>query len=308
MSYRFGFILDPHIASATPTGRFDDYWESVFNKLQEVIKIGKDRKWDALVMAGDIYNVKQMPFPKQNALIDLFRQITVYTIVGNHDIYYERLNTLPNTPLGNLLKSGAVKLLDQEFENVLTGVSYSPETVLPLAPSVPEGYPSILVCHAYMGAKKTGFKAEAGGWVTYPEVIEAGYDIVVSGHDHTEYPDKELENGAYVFRFGALTRGTSHEHNLHRAPQVLEISMDSDGWEHQYIEVPHKPAEDVFAYTDIAMKEENRNIKHFIKDLKAMATKELSSGNLTGILAQLDIPKEFLDYIRHYGTDFGITF
>lgn len=307
---KLGFILDPHISSTTPSGRYDDYWETIYGKLEAVISMGTTRHWDALVISGDVYNTKQMPFPKQNRLIALFRDapFDVFVIVGNHDIYYERLDTLKDTPLGNLLESGAVKMISQygEFGGILTGASYSPDTAILPAPVVPAGFPKILVCHAYMGPKRAGFKGSAGGWLLYPEVIEAGYDIVVAGHDHTEYPTKVLENGCTVFRFGSLSRGTSHEHNLHREPKALEISCSASGWKHELLVVPHKPSEQVFAYTDIATKEEQRDMKHFIQELKALSTQELSSGNMSDLITQLEIPEDVLSVINTYATDFGI--
>lgn len=309
MNLNLGFILDPHLSPNTPVGRFDDYWETMLAKLKAVIDIGIKRKWDALTIAGDIYNAKQMPFPKQNALIELLKSapFPVYVIVGNHDIYYERLDTLTNTPLGNLIEAGAVTVLTAAFDNVLTGISYSPETEKLPAPDLPEGVPSILVCHAYMGPKKSGFKKDAGGWLLFPEVEELGYDIVIAGHDHTEYPVKVLDSGAHVFRFGALSRGTSHDHNLFREPQALEIRIRESGWKYKLITVPHKPAEEVFAFTDIAMKEENREIGHFIQELKAMSTEGLQSGDISDMIESLKIPPEIWKYMEHYFTDYGIA-
>jgi len=306
MEYKFGFILDPHISSTTPQGRYDDFFETIYGKLEDVVNMGLDRKWDALIIAGDIYNTKQMPYPKQNMLIELFKKIKTYVIIGNHDIYYDRLDTVNNTPLGNLILDGAVTVLNREFNGILTGASYRPETEVLPAPKVRAGFPRILVCHAYMAPKKTGFKKDAGGWLTFPEVTELGYEIVVAGHDHTEYPIKVLENGATIFRFGSLSRGTSHEHNLHREPKALEITCSSDGWSHEYLIVPHKPSEQVFAYTDIATKEENRNMKHFIKELKALSTQELSSGDMKETLTKLEIPDDIMKMIREYANDFGV--
>jgi hypothetical protein len=70
--------------------------------------------------------------------------------------------------------------------------------------------------------------------------------------------------------------------------------------------VPHKPSEQVFAYTDIATKEEQRDMKHFIQELKALSTQELSSGNMSELITQLEIPEDVLSVINTYATDFGI--
>ena len=308
-NYKFGFVIDPHISPSTPVGRFDDYWQTIFNKLAAVIERGEEQGWDALVIAGDIYNAKQMPYPKQNALITLFKQASfpVYVIIGNHDVYYDRLDTVDDTPLGNLIESGAVQVLTSAFDNILTWVSYSPETEKLPAPNLPPTIPSILVCHAYMGPKKTGFKANAGGWLTFPEVEELGYDIVVAGHDHTEYPVKTLDNGATIFRFGAISRGTSHDHNLFREPQILEIDITDEGWSYDFWVVPHKPSEEVFAYTDILSKEEEREMHHFIQDLRAMSTEGLQSGNIMNIVESMEIPDKIWKYIKPYMIDFGIS-
>jgi len=304
--YKFGFVIDPHVSSSTPSGRYDNYFEAIFNKLKAVIAMGKDRNWDAIILTGDVYNVKQMPYPKQNALIQLFRTFPIYTIVGNHDIYYDRLDSLPDTPLGNLIESEAITKLDTAFDGILTGVHYQADVVLPTAPTK-GNIPKILVCHAFVGKKPHGVKSKSGGWVTHNQLINSGYDIIVAGHDHTEYPMITLDNGTPVFRFGALSRGSSHEHNLHREPQVLELELSEGNFKYSLITVPHAEAESVFAYTDIALKDSKRDMSHFIDELKSLSTTELSSGGLDDIVKSLDIPAKILRHIHNWGNDFGIT-
>jgi DNA repair exonuclease SbcCD nuclease subunit len=288
----------------------DDYPNTILNKLEEVAKIYHQQKWKFLIITGDIFDKKSISWIHYIRLVSILESLNVYAVVGNHDMFNEKLESLPRTPLGALFASGIITHLDGVHLNgLLTGIPFMQYPEVPPAPTECLPLPRILVCHAYVGKKKSGFTGKENDWILYDQLKEAGYEIVIAGHDHREYKMINPKgSNAHIFRCGALSRGTANEQNQDRQPQALEIDVHKSGtWEWSLIEIPAPLPEKVFAATDMALKDVNRDLKHLVQNLETLSAQGLDAGGLGGAINMLEIPDEIYTLMQGYATDFGLT-
>lgn len=307
---KFGSILDIHLSSSVPANRTDDYPNTILNKVEEVSKLYHARGWKFLIIGGDIFDKKRLSWIAFNRLMHILSSMNVYTVVGNHDIYNERMDSLPRTPLGGLFAGDLVTNLDgHHLKGLLTGIPFAQNPVIPKAPETILPLPRILVCHAYIGKKKSGFTGKGDDWILYDDLVEAGYEIVIAGHDHREYQVINPKgSNTHIFRFGALSRGTANEHNQDRQPKALEIDIQKTGeWSWELIDIPALLPEDVFATTDIDLKDVNRDLKHFVENLAGLAAQGLDAGGLEEAVELLQIPDSIYLILQSYAIDFGIV-
>lgn len=265
------FVLDPHYSSHNPRSRKDDFPTAMLKKTEWLAEQSWKRHWDKFVIAGDIFSTAILSYGYlvrlSHALKTFRSSCRRYAVVGNHDLKHRRIDSIPEQPIGVLFEMGALEDLTQAEDTApLVGMHYydQPEEHLP-TPVEWEGH-KWLVCHQYVGARPGGFEADALGWLLYKYIDALGYTGVVAGHDHMEYADDMTKHGAQVYRFGALSRGTKHEHNRIRTPKVLEVTFYPEGkLETTKLEVPVQ--EDVFLASEIMATARNTELKGFVQAL-----------------------------------------
>lgn len=110
-------VGDVHLSDKPPSKCTDSYNDDLFDLLAEIVKVSGDRSVDAVVLAGDIFHIKQPSRTSHRTvqrMIDVVQSFPcdVYGVVGNHDIQHDRIETIFQTqPFGVLLQAG-MKLLD----------------------------------------------------------------------------------------------------------------------------------------------------------------------------------------------------
>ena len=101
---------DPHIDARPPSQkRNDDYEETVFGKLDQILAVAIEHKVSALVCTGDWFHRKspaQVPHRLVKRLIHWLKKVNlpVLTVVGNHDVQYYNTSRrgLKSQPLGSV--------------------------------------------------------------------------------------------------------------------------------------------------------------------------------------------------------------
>lgn len=241
---KFIFIGDCHLKATSPISRKDNYSETILKKLEFIQSYAEKNNVSALFFLGDIFDSVNTSLQYFSFCLSLFKRIKesgirVYTIVGNHDIRYDSMETLPVTPLGVLIKSEVMTLLTDEIvEDIhLVGCSY-PEK--PNKNEIKDKY-SILLLHRFYEA---GFNEEP---ITEQQVKNLEYNTYILGHDHRPYPTKVIEtpdSTIKVIRPGSLARNSSDQFNRIRKPRILVF--DSETLNFSYEEVPSESGQDVF--------------------------------------------------------------
>lgn len=301
-------FIDPHLSSARPSSRKDDYGKTMIDKLKRIQEVCEPMAIDLVVVAGDIFHRKREPIPYLVAVMSAFKdfRVPIYVVVGNHDLFYGRLDTLSKSPLAILIGSGVMKHLG--VINVIVagksvqilGKSFEPRLKIPKKPAnVNIG---ILVAHAFL---KSQFSQEGGAddEIGTEAVSQSGWDCVLLGHDHVGYPTDKRYGGS-VIRPGALSRGTKHVYNIARQVGFAVIDIDKDGIRDAFVGLPVLPSSEVFSENIEKEKNVERQLTEFVKSLRERHVEETKiSVMLKSICSEPDV----LGFIEEYFKNFGVV-
>lgn len=295
--------------------RKDDYHESIFNKLNQVLSLEKHliaqgQEVGGLLISGDIFDI---PAPSSNShelvnkVIELLNEFSsVLAISGNHDLKFKSLDLLREQPIFSLFLSGIHNLDEKPFFITnsqgkvikISGFSYREERPLNYLKMIDkeECDYCIALAHLYaadissifFGEKIYAFKdlANLGNW-----------DVLCLGHYHENFGFREI-NGRYISAPGALSRGTFTKENIDRKVSVNIISINT-GIKIFTKDLKITPADQIF---DFQSKEDkiinDKNILDYISDLK----KDISGDflDIDKIEKRSDIDNEVKKKIIYY--------
>lgn len=225
------FVGDVHLKPSSPISRKDDYSESMLSKLRAVADYALSVGAPTIIMLGDIFDSTNTSVSYLSRCMDVFndirkRGVSLFSIIGNHDIKNERLDSLSGTPLGVLVKSQCVGV----FNSLTVGKTriVAHHYSAPLEANLCDAS-SVLVSHSFFN------QSFSDSSLSEHDLTALGYGAYVFGHDHVPYDSVEGD-GWVLLRPGSLCRNTSHFYNLYRKPRVLVL--DVDDFSFSYWEVP----------------------------------------------------------------------
>lgn len=287
------FIGDCHLKAVSPVSRKDSYPTAILNKLRYLSGVASTYKCNTFMLLGDVFDSPITSLPYLAEVINTFKYIkesgiTVYTIVGNHDIKNNRMDSLQQTALGILISTGYVKLAPRELklENTIFKCYNYPEHV---EISDNEKYYEVCVAHLYYSFNN------ASDSLQEDDLKRLKYDAMILGHLHMPC-DTETIHGTVLYRPGSLSRGTSEAYNKLRTPRALLFNCSN----HKacYIDVACESAENVF----VNQIEGNDLASFSMKDLIQFITTSYSSSdmNVRDYFNNLQIPYECREKIIKY--------
>jgi DNA repair exonuclease SbcCD nuclease subunit len=286
------WTTDWHFSDVPPGRRKDDYRHALLQKLAFVREM-TEKLHGAALCGGDVFHHKK-PHHIGNSfrlIIDLmnalrrFPQGMVFGSIGNHDLSYDRMDSLPRQPLGLLIEVGAYHDLNREpviFTNTDETVRVQVETfpfaegddtiknILNAGPRQPKVDHRIGVVHAY------GHPGDAGSMfetrtIGYNELKGVDFDIMLWGHDHSRHGVDEVDNITHV-NLGSMARAAFTCDELDR-PVVAAILSFEPGGVFKYGErpIPVKPLEIAFAAADKGVETvgKSEEIMSFFADMDA---------------------------------------
>lgn len=236
------FICDPHISDITPSSRRDDYPQAILNKFNELKKICEEQSIDYLVMEGDVFHRPSgLSLRWLNLFVDCFKSFPcpLYSIVGNHDIPWERLEEVQNTTLGLFFKTNVIHHLEElKFDDcVIKGYDYGQQEQ-----NAPKDLFSICVSHIFYEDTLSEF-IKPSEKLTSQQIQSLGYNAYVLGHDHS-YHDPIQVGNSMIYRQGAFSRGSSHTSN--RTRDIKALLFDSTDKSFKEVIVPSASAEEIY--------------------------------------------------------------
>jgi DNA repair exonuclease SbcCD nuclease subunit len=290
-----------------PVGRLDDIVETGLQKMNFVYKYAYDNKIDAVLIAGDLFDVKRS-WNLLNIYTEFFNKwkgIKTYAVQGQHDSYYHSLSdkatvfgVLESANLIHRLTKTPVDCGSRYTSYVwVYGASYGEEIPIPKAvPKEVRGM-NILVIHAPILMKKV-WKQQTDYKYAPEALYELNYDLILCGDMHQKFLWKE--KGKIICNTGPLLRLESSEAMLSHKPGFYQY--DPSSREIQWVPIPCQDGNKVLSRTHIETKEhrdellskfvdsisgeEGFQAVSFDKNLKRYITKNKVSEGVRKILSE----------------------
>lgn len=308
------FTADWHLSEIPPGKRTDTYADEILGKIHFVGELARKLKGVTLC-GGDVWHQKRPQaagntFALANRLIEELRQHPfgrAFGTHGNHDIFQDRVDSLPAQPLGNLIAAQVYHDLSTEsviFENqdgsVRVQVDAYPftsddmaalERVLHAAPREPGVTHRVVLMHQYgdpgdapslYGHPTIGFNRMAG----------CDYDVALWGHDHSRTNTVTVGRTTHV-RLGSLSRASLAEDEIDRPIAAAVFSFTPDGIKFREQFVPAKPLAVAFTIADRAVEKvrESDEVTQFFAKMN-VAVAAIHSNDVREFVRSLCPPDE----------------
>lgn len=291
------FVGDMHLKGSSPISRCDDYPSVILNKIESLAQVANSFNCNKIVLLGDVFDSHTTTLPYLAKVISSFKKlsdadITVYTVVGNHDIKNNRMDSLSSSALGILISTGYVKLAPRRLllDDVDFHFFHYPDELLK---NDSDNY-SVCVAHRYY---EFGLSWDS---LTRDDIKSLNYDAMILGHYHVPCDTVTIED-TLLYRPGSLSRSTSESYNKLRTPRVLIFNCLNH--KAAYVNIQCESGDKVFTTTV----EQNSNLCFSMKDLVKFITSSYASSdlNIREYFAQLDIPYDCRVKISDYLDNIG---
>lgn len=299
------FIGDIHGKKSNPLDRLCDYNEDQYKKLEWIRDYCINNKIETIVHLGDIADKPEMPEEWKNRFIQIWRPYVqygkFYTIPGLlHDYFHNREESYTKTCLYNLELSGVISVIREPI--LIDSVKLIPlsmftmeakEQIIRIDEQIDISKENILLAHQFYEwelNKESGF--------TEDELMQIiGPCSLILGHDHRQHPDVSVGN-VVVRRPGSLMRTELSETTIAMRPRVLLY----DNYDWKYIEVPHRPIEEIYNVIEYRNKKKNvkvfRNLENNLEGIDKYFHRNDSIIPCSQILSNINCPSEEFDYLR----------
>jgi len=312
------FVGDLHLNYATPQSRIDSYSEVSLNKFKQICDICESKNYKEVILLGDIFHQNQQTISYVNKVLEILmdfrdRGINLYTVIGNHDLSFNRLDYLDKSPLSTLFCSGLVRPL--RLLDISTSVGYKvqvrgfhyPEKIKPV--EVKEGIMNICVSHRFYQYK---FDKNS---LTKKNIDKLGYNIYVLGHDHVGHKIRKI-GGSYLVRPGSILRATSHDYNLEREVYINStvFSGSKDKPKLSFVKDKLNIKDPKYTFSASVMDDKNSSsgdldlvdISEKVDDLLSQMSNVSQEISIYDVMGEMDMEDEVKDRIEMYLQNYGI--
>ena len=300
---------------------YEESYQDLMDKcLDSIIKLGKRINADALMIAGDIFHssaAQKNPIHFVNHTMMKMEEVhkkgdmDVMVVAGNHDQKRGSNEDLLDTPLGTLMMSGNVVLLDDNPIRYYIGDSYN-VTVAGRSFHHAEAnwfanytkerssHFDILLGHFLFGPS-TGVMHNEN--VYGPDYLGNGdFDMILMGHRH-ENQGCQIVDDKYYLAPGAVTRTGLYSHDLTRVPTVFVIEITAEEVKVNQVALDWLPPIDqIFNLTELEKRKRDKvELEQFIENL-GVANISLNY-NLDEMLKSMGVGPEVLTRCLAYLDD-----
>lgn len=235
-------------------------------KLQQILDLGATHQVHGIVFLGDFLHSYREGYGLVYDLMGVLKtsKVPLYVVVGNHDLQGFSLDTLSRSPLGVLIQSGVLILLNEDTiinnELVLRGIEY--KSLHNDEDYQFKGHPSLL--RVVSSHNMIIPMDQAPFTFTHPDTINTDANVVVSGHYHMPF-SHTTPKGALFINPGIPIRWTISEAKLE--PKVLLLTTSNKMYTIDQLPLSYnKQAFDTETPKEI--KAEKKDIQNFIQTLE----------------------------------------
>lgn len=254
MSFKILMVGDAHHSDYAPIRRMDDYTESMLNKEREISSLAIELKVDAVVRTGDIIHIKA-PSKTSHRLISeliyIYKTIPCrnLSIVGNHDILWDSIQTISSQPIWSLVVSEVLEIIPETGTSPLVVGDINFWGIYGYGESdgkdktrydVPQSEKvNIVVTHSFLLPENVKFPGVSK--ITHmSDLKNLEVDLFLGGHVHSYFGVSRYKDTRLCMP-GSISRGSIKEFNSDRMPVVTFIEVSGKG-NYKFEEIPLKSA------------------------------------------------------------------
>ena len=298
------FVGDIHLMDKQPKNRLDDYSLAIRTKLIECFEIAEEKKLDAVVLLGDLFEVCEVGALLRNQTLNILNggpngnkpwSFPIYICVGNHDL--DSSSNLEKTALGTLISAGCLVKTDYSPSLGISFAHYHPSLDRDIKSGLLTTSSAIIwVCHASISNKLDRF----GEYTFLFEDISLhpNTSLVISGHIHHEMKQTRSDGKRFI-NPGAISRYSASRDNLEKDIEILilDYTLDGEILDEEYIKLKSaKPASEVFKLEEMkAAKDLKKDTLEFKIKVANMRTHSWQFTTLDDKLAALKVMAEQSD-------------
>lgn len=312
---KFVFIKDIHLSHRGPVSRIDDWTEAIFAKLTQVAAVAVKVQARAVLIGGDIFHHKtRIAYGVVFRFMDWcwklkhYHGIDVVAIPGNHDLVFDRLDSVPTQPIGLLFRSGLVidaTSIGEGREHGVYSIPGEPTVDIygvpyPLAKDwaqwqqlaggdVEPANRAIVLAHCF--ASPSGGTCFNEPCMAYGQLAALPFDVFCFGHDHADNGVTQV-NGKVFVNIGALSRGSISKEDVTRDVKLAVIDVPVEGPATvQLVRLKIAPASEVFDLTLKAKKDrEFEQIQEFVGTLSSDLLAQTGNVSFKDRVTGMDLP------------------
>lgn len=279
-------IGDPHLEGRTPGFRKDDYPHIILDKLEWGLRYAKAHNLLPVIL-GDLFDKpRDNPNWMMGSLIDLLTGSECIGVFGNHDCADPEL--CDHDSLSLLVKAGCIRLVDgKPWRGLMNG-----QSVVVGGSSYRQPFPDRFELLGSDGSVPLVF------WLSHHDLIVPGYeeqgrvqpraidgiDLVINGHIHRRLEDVQVGRTLWITP-GNITRRSRSDATKDHIPSVLRIDVGIGTYSRQFVEVPHRPFDEVFHSAIVETPTDNA-ASAFVAGLAELQARRTESG--AGLVAFLE--------------------
>jgi len=287
------FIKDPHFKFGLkyPSGRKETYFKEIEAKVNDLIRIGREKNITKLGIAGDIFDVKQPSLWSGKAvtknysiLQKLKEQFDIYTIAGNHDLIGSARSNKKESMYSHFVESGLLTDIHdkpKKFNGVyLYGIDFNSD----------------------ISQLKREIKA-IDNQIKAIKIKEPKAKAILMFHEHL-YPnnlkdenERKFINSSFNYRYLGFTRLARSHYTLDGSHIPTAVHLSIKGGKTIYEDIPliHKPFNDSIDI-DVMLNElkQEMNIDDFLSNIEDFNVKDDTKVDMT------NLPLEVKTKIEYY--------
>lgn len=221
------YTTDMHLRDTLPSCRTDNFFETQFSKLDEVVETIKKNEVVCWIMGGDLFDSYNPSYELLNRLQKKLGEVrkngtSILTICGSHDLIGYNMEKISDTALGNLIMHEQVRLLDSTpfgFAGFhIVGISARKKPVYSdylVDPAIAENL--IIVSHDPIVTEPTPYDH-----MLVKDVAKStNADLILCAHIHAQFD--VTEGGTRFINPGPMSRQSIDEAVI--APKMLILDI-----------------------------------------------------------------------------------
>lgn len=232
------YFTDSHLRSSNPKNRLDNFYETLKQKISEIVDISISENVDYILHGGDLFDRPDTPISLVSDFFKIFNkfQCPIYIVSGNHDIFGHNTNTINRTMLGLLSNLGILNLVNDKKiilkkDNISVQLTSNPYSY---------GIDEKINIDKYKVTEKNNYvdymiHMTHGFLVDKPflkhiphtlisDISDTLADITLGGHYHYGFNTVKIDN-KYFINPGAIVRISNSLIELKRRPKVVIIEL-----------------------------------------------------------------------------------